>query len=421
MVPYPVSGEFLTESMGFSCRSCGNTNLDSVLSLGRMPLANALLTAQDLDRQEQTYPLDLVFCPRCSLVQITETLPPEVLFKEYIYFSSFSDTMLRHAKSMAEYLVRSRKLDAHSLVMELGSNDGYLLKNFVEAGIPVLGIEPADNVAKVAQARGFRTISEFFGEGLARNLHEQGLTADVIIANNVLAHVADLNGFVEGIQVLLKEEGVALIEVPYVMDLVDHCEFDTIYHEHLCYYSVTALDHLFYGHRLMLLDVQRIPIHGGSLRLLVGHDGAGSPNASVASALSAERQRGMNQVGYYRNFERHVVETREGLRSLLSSLRQDGNRLAAYGAAAKGTVLLNYCGIGGDILDFVVDRSPYKQGRYVPGVRLPIYPTQRLVEEMVQYVLALTWNFVDEILEQQAEYRRRGGRFIVPMPLIKIV
>lgn len=407
--------------VSLTCRSCGRGGLSPVLSLGRMPLANAFITSEQLPEQEPIYPLDLVFCPGCTLVQITETVPPETLFRDYLYFSSYSDTMLGHAHDLACWLISSRALSEKSLVVEVGSNDGYLLQYFVQDAIPVLGIEPAENVAAVASLRGIRTISEFFGKALAYRLRAQGQVADVVIANNVLAHVADLNSFVEGVQQLLKEDGIAVIEVPYVKEMIDRREFDTIYHEHLCYFSVTALDRLFRRHQLMLVEVQRIPVHGGSLRVHAAHMGRARADEVVAQLLDEEARWGVNQVGTYGEFGRQAQGIRASLREFLRSLKDEGRHIAAYGAAAKGTVLLNYCGIGSDLVDFVVDRSPYKQGRYVPGVRLPILPPSRLVEVRPDYTLLLAWNIADEILQQQVEYRRMGGRFIIPIPELKVV
>jgi SAM-dependent methyltransferase len=403
------------------CRSCGHPGLELVLSLGNTPLANSLITEERLNQPEPTYPLDLAFCPGCSLVQITETVPPEKLFREYLYFSSFSDTMLRHASEIVQRMCETRRLNSRSLAMEIASNDGYLLQYYKQAGIPVLGIEPAINIARVAEdERGIRTVSEFFGSEMAHRLADQGERADVIHAHNVLAHVPDLNGFVEGLRLVLKDDGVCVIEVPYVKDLVDRCEFDTIYHEHLSYFSITALSRLFERHNLMIQNVERLPIHGGSLRLFVTE--AGAVQAPIVRELLEEEYGwGVDSLEFYRGFAARVEKLKATLRNFISRLKEQNQRLAAYGAAAKGSTLLNYFQIGRDDLDFVVDRSSYKQGRYMPGVRLPIYPPAKLLEEMPSYVLLLTWNFADEILEQQAEYRKRGGRFIIPIPEVIVV
>ncbi len=399
------------------CRSCGSGDLRVVLSLGCTPLANALLSASQLDEPEDFLPLDLAFCPSCSLLQLLETVPPERLFRHYLYFSSFSDTVLRQAEQIASRMIQSRRLGEGSLVVEIGSNDGYLLQYYRKRGIRVLGIEPAVNVARVAEAEhGVRTLCEFFGRDLAIKLSEQGERADVLHANNVLAHVADTNGVVAGIRSVLKDDGLAVIEVPYVKEMLDRSEFDTIYHEHLCYFSLTALDRLFARHGLIIQSVERLPIHGGSLRLFAVPESRAHRAAEVSALLNEEAFWGVDRLESYLGFGGRVELVKVQLGELLHKFRGQGKRLVAYGAAAKGSMLLNCCGIGRDLIEFVVDRSTYKQGRYMPGVRLPIYPPSKLLEVMPDYALLLTWNFLEEILEQAAEYRRRGGRFIIPIP-----
>jgi SAM-dependent methyltransferase len=406
------------------CRSCGQVDLVPILSLGQTPLANALLTAEQLDQPEPVYPLDLVFCPGCTLVQITETVPPELLFREYLYFSSFADTVVQNAREIVERMIASRHLGNNSLAMEIASNDGYLLQFYHQQDIPVLGIEPAVNIARLAQEqRGIRSLSEFFGEDLAEQLKERGERADVLHANNVLAHVANLNSVVAGIGIVLKADGVAVIEVPYVKDLIDRVEFDTIYHEHLCYFSLTALDRLFRRHHLSITNIERLPIHGGSLRIFVSRsDGQHERRSSaVDHLLQEEAQWGVDQATFYQGFGAKVERLRNDLLALLHDLKAQGKHIAVYGASAKGCTLLNYFGIGKETLDFVVDRSTVKQGRYTPGTHLPIHAPQKLLQTMPEYVLLLSWNFADEILGQQAEFRRRGGHFIIPIPELSVV
>jgi SAM-dependent methyltransferase len=404
-----------------SCRSCGTSGLIQVLDLGRTPLANALLTREQLGLPEPTYPLALAFCPNCTLVQLTHAVPPEHLFREYVYFSSYSDTMVAHAGVLAERLSAERKLGPNSLVLEIASNDGYLLQHYRGAGIQVLGIEPARNIARVAEERGIRTRCEFFTRGLATELAGQGTRADVIHAHNVLAHVPDLNGFVAGLRTLLRPDGVVILEVPHVTELIDRCEFDTIYHEHLSYFSLTALDRLFQRHELRIVNVERLPIHGGSLRLIVVHEHGTAPRPAVAALLAWEEDWGAARASRYRDFAARIATVVAQLRQMLLALKQQGKRIAAYGAAAKGTTLLHALDLPRGTLAFVADRSQTKQGHFTPGTHLPIVPPEELVRQQPDYVLLLTWNFADEILTQQAEYRARGGKFIVPIPEVQIV
>ena len=405
---------------GTTCLSCGSDQLEVVLSLGKMPLANALLAAEQLTEPEPRYPLDLAFCCFCGLVQITEVVPPEELFGEYAYFSSYSSTMLSHAQAIAERLIVERSLGPGNLAIEIASNDGYLLQNYVAAGVPVLGIEPARNIAPAAEARGVTTVCEFFGLELAEELRGTGQLADVLHANNVMAHVPALNGVLRGIARVLSPGGVAVIETPYVRDLVERLEFDTIYHEHLSYYSLTSLERAFRRNGLIAVGVERIPIHGGSLRVFA-EEGDAQPTGEVAALLAEERDLGMDRLDYFLGFAARVEGLRRKLRDLLAGLKSEGHRIAAYGAAAKGATMLNACGIGTETLDFVADRSQYKQGRFMPGVHLPVVAPERLLQDRPDEVLLLTWNFADEILEQQAAYRAQGGRFVIPVPEPRIV
>jgi SAM-dependent methyltransferase len=401
-----------------TCRSCGSGRLEPVLSLGDTPLANSLLRADDLAASEARYPLDVVFCVECALVQLTVSVPPDEMFVDYPYFSSVSDAVTENAQTIAKRMLDECDLEPSSLAMEIASNDGYLLRHYAAAGVPVLGIDPARNIAAVAEANGVPTLSEFFSRELGAALASDGRRADVLHANNVLAHVPDVNGVVAGIAAVLSPNGVAVIETPYVRELVERLEFDTIYHEHLFYYSLTALTALFERNGLRVVDVEAIPIHGGSLRVFVGR--ADTSTAVVSGAvdemLATERTLGLDTIDYYRDFASRVTDLCTALNYLLTRLRADGKRIAAYGAAAKGATLCNVAGLGPEMLDFVVDRSPHKQGLYMPGVRLPIVGPEALLEQRPDYVLLLAWNFADEILGQQAEFVRQGGRFVVPVP-----
>jgi SAM-dependent methyltransferase len=403
------------------CNSCDQQGLIPFLSLGNTPLANSLPSKEQLDLPEEMFPLNVAFCPNCSLVQITEIVPREKLFRDYLYYSSFSDTVLQNARDVVERLIPQRHLSGKSLVIELASNDGYLLQYYQQYGIPVLGIEPATNIAKVAVEHGIPTLPEYFSEEVAIKLEEECQCGDIIHANNVLAHISNLNSFVAGIEHLLKDNGIAVIETPYVKDLIDRVEFDTIYHEHLCYFSLTSLNHLFVRHGLVIADVEHIHTQGGTLRVFLGKFGMASPSQAVLDLLAEETAWGVDGLDFYTGFGRKVGDLKQQLVSLLKDLKGKGKRIAAYGAAAKGSTLLNYFGIGEDIIDYVVDRSIYKQGRYMPGIHLPILPPAKLLEDQPDYVLMFSWNFAEEIMLQQVEYRRRGGQFIIPVPSVKVV
>lgn len=400
------------------CRCCGNGELESIIPLGPLPLANALLPSGDI--QSTRHNLEVMLCKACGLAQLKDLIDPEELFSEYVYFSSNSDAMLA---SVAELVDRiAPKLSKDALAVEIASNDGYLLKNYIKHNIAVLGIDPAANIAKVANENGIHTICDFFGEDFAKKMASEGTKADVIHANNVMAHVPDINGFIRGLKIMLKDNGQAIIEVPHFLDLVEKLEFDTIYHEHVYYFSLRSLQYAFLKNGLEIFDVEKISMHGGSLRLFIGHPGRHKINTAVIDGLFAQEDEAkIHDVTTFKSFMEKLAELKLKLHELLSDLKKKEAKIAAYGASAKGTTLLNYFGIGKEYLSFVVDRSVAKQGKFTPGTNLSIYAPSHLIDENVSYALLLSWNFAKEILGQQQEFTKRGGRFIVPLPVVEVV
>ena len=415
-----ASATFEERAARTACRSCGHEGLMPVVDLGVTALVDTLVPPQRLHGPENKYPLAIAFCTSCSLLQTLDTVPPhEVFHEDYTYYASFSETWLEHCRRNALSLIDRFKLGGQSLVVELASNDGYLLRNFVGKGIPVLGIDPCPGPVAAARKIGVPTLCDFFGERLANRLAAENTQADVVIANNVMAHVADLNGFVAGIRTILKPTGVLVTESPYVRDLIEHNEFDTMYHEHLCYYSVTALDHLFRRHGLYLNDIERIPTHGGSIRSYVGR--GEDVQGSVKQLLAEERELGVDSYHFYATFGERVERIKAELLELLHGLKRQGKRVAAYGASAKGSTMLSYLNAGPDLVEFVVDRNVHKQGKFMPGVHNPIYGPEAIAQRQPDYLLLLVWNLKDEVMRQQDAFRRAGGKFIIPIPSPVIV
>ena len=391
------------------------------MDLGMSPLCETFLRADELNRMEPFYPLRVWVCERCFLVQLQEYVSPAEIFTEYAYFSSYSTSWLKHAKDYTDMAAARFGLDGRSRVVEIASNDGYLLQYFVEKGIPVLGVEPAANVAKAAVERGVPTVVRFFGRETAGDLARDPGPANLIVGNNVLAHVPDVNDFVGGLKILLAPDGVVTMEFPHLWRLMDENQFDTIYHEHFSYLSFTTVIEIFSAHGLRIFDVDRIPTHGGSLRIYAGHAGTiRAEEPAVAALRTAEEAQGFRSTERYASFAPRVEETKRALLDFLIETRRAGKSVAAYGAPGKGNTLLNYCGIRTDFVDYAVDRNPYKHGRYTPGTHIPIFPPERIRETRPDYVLILPWNLKDEITEQLAYVREWGGRFVVPIPSVDV-
>lgn len=395
-----------------NCRACDANTLKSIIPLGELPLANALL-ASSVASEEFLYNLEIMLCETCGLAQLRDLIDPSQLFSEYVYFSSNSDTMLNSVAQLVERLIPHLPNNAH--VIEIASNDGYLLKNYIKHHIEVLGIDPAKNIAEIANENGISTLCDFFSEAFALKLVFENKQADIIHANNVMAHVPDINGFVKGIKHLLKPNGFAVIEVPYFLDLVQKLEFDTIYHEHVFYFSVKPLKMLFERHGLQLFDIEKIEIHGGTLRLFLGHKDAHSVKSIIEEMITQENALHLYELATFESFMKQLAILKSDLLVALTKLKESGQKIAAYGASAKGTTLLNYFGINQDYLHFVVDKSTVKQGLYTPGTRLPIKNPDALIVEKVNHALLLAWNFAEEIIGQQQDFIRQGGNFIFPL------
>jgi len=404
------------------CRFCGKEVIFRFLDLGSMALANSFLTREELGVvAEPVCPLDVFFCEECGLVQIGHVVSPDALFKDYIYFSATSDLVHRHAAYLAQSFQRRFDLSPQALVVEIASNDGTVLSYFKKSGVNVLGVEPANNIAAVAREAGITTINDFFHAETAAAVKQQYGVADVILARHVFAHVPDIHGFVQGLANLLAPQGAIAIEAPYLIDFVEKNEFDTVYHEHYSYLSVRAMSHLFARYGMELFDVEQVAIHGGSLIYFIGHAGAHTVSGNVQTMIEAELAKGLGKRETYIAFAERTARIKEETLALLRDLKAKGKRVAAYGAPAKGNTFLNYCGIGTDLVEYTVDKSPYKQNLYTPGMHLPVYHPDKLAQDMPDYVLLLAWNFADEILVQQKEYLAKGGRFIQAIPEVRIL
>jgi SAM-dependent methyltransferase len=405
------------------CRFCDSQLTHIFADLGASPLSNAYLRSEQLDRSEPFYSLTAYVCESCFLVQLPAVETPENIFSDYAYFSSYSETWLRHAQTYTERMFSRFGFGSEHQVVEIASNDGYLLQYFQQGNVPVLGVEPAANVAKVAQEKGIPTVVKFFGTQTAQELAADGNAADLLLGNNVLAHVPDINDFVAGMGVLLKPQGVITMEFPHLLRLMHENQFDTIYHEHFSYLSFLTVEQVFAKHGLTLFDVEELPTHGGSLRIYARHKAYDAEPISprVAELREREREAGLTRLETYAAFAEQVRETKRQLLDFLIAAKREGKTVVGYGAPAKGNTLLNYCGIRTDFLDYTVDRSPHKQGLYLPGTRVPIHAPEKIAETRPDYVLILPWNLRDEIIEQMTSIREWGGKFVVPIPMVEVI
>ena len=412
----------MTRTNQFGCRFCGTKLEHTFVDLGMSPLCESYLSADHLNQMEPFYPLHVYVCEKCFLVQLQEYVTPEHIFSDYAYFSSYSDSWLAHASKYTDQMVERFAIGAQSLVVEVASNDGYLLQYFVEKQIPVLGIEPAANVAAVAVQKGVSTLVKFFGAETARELAASSKKADLLLGNNVLAQVPDLNDFVAGMKILLKPAGVITMEFPHLQRLMEQNQFDTIYHEHFSYFSLVTVEKIFAAHGLTLFDVEELHTHGGSLRIYARHaeDSSKPVSAHITELRAREESMGYSRIETYSRFAEQVKETKRKLLEFLIEAKRSGKKIAGYGAPGKGNTLLNYCAIRTDFLDYTVDRNPHKHGRFLPGTHVPIYPPDRIRETRPDYVLILPWNLKDEIIKQNGFIREWGGMFVVPIPEVKI-
>lgn len=406
-----------------NCRFCNKKLNQLFVSLGLSPLSNSYLSKQQLNKREPFYQLDLYVCDSCFLVQLEEFETPDRIFSDYAYFSSYSDTWLKHVKAYVDQIIGKYKINKNSFVVEIASNDGYLLQYFMEKRIPVLGIEPAKNVANVAIKKGISTEIAFFGIETAKRLSAGGRKPDLLLGNNVLAHVPNLNDFVKGMKIMLKPDGVITMEFPHLMKLVEGMLFDTIYHEHFSYFSFLTVGNVFAFHGLDIFDVERIPTHGGSLRIYAKHieDATKRISQNVLELRAEERAKGYNTIAPYLNFSDRLAGKKMEILSFLINAKKTNRTVVGYGAPAKGNTLLNYCGIKPDFISYTVDRSPYKQGKYLPGSRIPIEPPEKIRITKPDFVFILPWNIKDEIMEQMSFIRDWGGKFVIPIPKLEVI